>query len=383
MRVWAIGVTGLKRMLRDRSNIFFVFILPLAIILLVGAQFGSGGPETRIAVSHGEGEITVAILEGLEEAGMVVDDVGEEAAVVEEVERATASAGLVLPPHLDASVVGGDVPEVGFVARPDSPGSLLPTLRAVVAEATTDHRVARVVASETAQDLDAALAAVIPTSAPGVNVISRTTGEALFPADVGQFSVGAPQQLVLFVFLTTLTGSAALIQSRQLGVTERMLSTPTSARTVVLGEGVARLMVGGFQGLYILGVTLVAFGVDWGDLVGSLGLMAALAATGAGAAMLIGSLFRNDQQAGGFSVMGGLGLAALGGCMLPLELFSPTMTRIAHITPHAWAIDGYAELVYRGGSVGDILGELGVLSLYAVVLLGLAGWRLRRVITAA
>lgn len=383
MRVWAIGVTGLKRMLRDRSNIFFVFILPLAIILLVGAQFGAGGPQTRVAVSHGEGPITAAILEGLEEAGMAVDDVGDEATVVGEVERATASAGLVLPPDLDASINGGDVPEIGFVARPDSPGSLQPILSAVVAEATADHRVARVVASETGQSLDAALVAVRPISAPGVEVVSRATGEALFPADVGQFSVGAPQQLVLFVFLTTLTGSAALIQSRQLGVTERMLSTPTSARTVVLGEGVARLLVGSFQGLYIIGVTLVAFGVDWGDLVGGLGLMIALAATGAGAAMLIGSLFRNDQQAGGFSVMGGLGLAALGGCMLPLELFSPTMTRIAHITPHAWAIDGYAELVYRGGSVGDILGELGVLSLYAVVLLGLAGWRLRRVITAA
>lgn len=383
MRVWAIGVTGLKRMLRDRSNIFFVFILPLAIILLVGAQFGAGGPQTRVAVSHGEGPITAAILEGLEEAGMAVDDVADEATVVGEVERATASAGLVLPPDLDASINGGDVPEIGFVARPDSPGSLQPILSAVVAEVTADHRVARVVASETGQSLDAALVAVRPISAPGVEVVSRATGEALFPADVGQFSVGAPQQLVLFVFLTTLTGSAALIQSRQLGVTERMLSTPTSARTVVLGEGVARLLVGSFQGLYIIGVTLVAFGVDWGDLVGGLGLMIALAATGAGAAMLIGSLFRNDQQAGGFSVMGGLGLAALGGCMLPLELFSPTMTRIAHITPHAWAIDGYAELVYRGGSAGDILGELGVLSLYAVVLLGLAGWRLRRVITAA
>lgn len=314
---------------------------------------------------------------------MAVDDVGDEATVVGEVERATASAGLVLPPDLDADIADGDIPEIGFVARPDSPGSLQPILSAVVAEATEDHRVARVVASETDQSLDAALAAVRPISAPGVEVASRTTGEALFPADVGQFSVGAPQQLVLFVFLTTLTGSAALIQSRQLGVTERMLSTPTSARTVVLGEGAARLLVGSFQGLYIIGVTLVAFGVDWGNLVGGLGLMVALAATGAGAAMLIGSLFRNDQQAGGFSVMGGLGLAALGGCMLPLELFSPTMTRIAHITPHAWAIDGYAELVYRGGSLGDIVVELGVLSLYAVVLLGIAGWRLRRVITAA
>ena len=45
MKVVQIGLVGLRRMLRDRSNIFFVFIFPLVIILLVGAQFGSGsGP---------------------------------------------------------------------------------------------------------------------------------------------------------------------------------------------------------------------------------------------------------------------------------------------------------------------------------------------------
>jgi ABC-2 type transport system permease protein len=76
-----------------------------------------------------------------------------------------------------------------------------------------------------------------------------------------------------------------------------------------------------------------------------------------------------------------LGLAALGGCMLPIELFSPTMQKVAHITPHAWALDGFAELVRHGGSPVDILPELGVLTAYATVLLVLAGWRLRVAIT--
>jgi ABC-2 type transport system permease protein len=57
------------------------------------------------------------------------------------------------------------------------------------------------------------------------------------------------------------------------------------------------------------------------------------------------------------------------------------MQRIAHITPHAWALDGFAELVRRGGGVVDILPELGVLAAYAVVLFALASWRLRVAIT--
>lgn len=376
MTVLSIGWTGLRRLLKDRSNIFFVFIFPLAIIILVGSQFGTGG--TRVVASHGGGPLAQAIVERLEAQGIAVDEVDGEEAVANAVERGHVPAGIVLPSRLDEVVGRGEAIEIGFVSRPDSSGSLQPILSAALAEATADHRVARVLAPEMDIDYPSAVERVSDVSAAGVEVETETIGEALFGADTSPFSVGASQQLVLFVFLTALTGSAALIQSRQLGVTSRMLSTPTSVREVVVGEGLARFLVGLFQGLYIVVATLLVFGVEWGNPLGWVPLLVLFAATGAGAAMLIGSVFDNDQQAGGISVMIGLGLAAIGGAMLPLELFSPTMTRIAHFTPHAWAVDGFAELVYRGGSLADVMGELGVLAVYASVLLLLAGWILRR-----
>ncbi len=67
--------------------------------------------------------------------------------------------------------------------------------------------------------------------------------------------------------------------------------------------------------------------------------------------------------------------------MIPAELFSDTMQKVAHITPHAWALDGFAELVRRGGNTADILPELGVLAAYALVLMLLSAWRLRIAIT--
>jgi ABC-2 type transport system permease protein len=69
--------------------------------------------------------------------------------------------------------------------------------------------------------------------------------------------------------------------------------------------------------------------------------------------------------------------------MFPIELFSPTMQQVAHLTPHAWALDGFAELVRRDGTIVDILPELGVLLAFAVVLITLATWRLRVVLTRA
>jgi ABC-2 type transport system permease protein len=160
-----------------------------------------------------------------------------------------------------------------------------------------------------------------------------------------------------------------------------MLSTPTSLRSIVVGESIGRFGVALVQGLYIVVLTLIIFGVNWGDPMASVLVLVMFSAVGAGAGVLMGSVFSNDQQAGGVAVIVSLGLAALGGCMVPIELFSPTMQTVAHFTPHAWALDGYAELVRRGGTTGDILLELGVLAGYATVLFALAAWRLRIAIT--
>jgi ABC-2 type transport system permease protein len=135
------------------------------------------------------------------------------------------------------------------------------------------------------------------------------------------------------------------------------------------------------QGLYIMLATYLIFRVNWGDPLGALLLLITFAAVGAGAGMLMGAVFSNDAQATGVGIVVSLGLAALGGCMLPVELFSPAMQKVAHLTPHAWALDGFAELVRRNGTVVDILPQLAILSAYAIVLLLLASWRLRITLT--
>jgi ABC-2 type transport system permease protein len=216
---------------------------------------------------------------------------------------------------------------------------------------------------------------------PTVQVTTSTLGESLFPSTLGRFDLGAASQLTLFMFVTALTGAAVLIETRRLGISTRMISTPTSVGTVVTGEGLGRYLVVLFQGLYIMVATLLIFRVDWGDPVGAVAIVLAFAAVGAGTAMLFGTLFSNAQQAAGIGVVFGLGLAALGGSMVPVELFSDTLQQVARLTPHYWANSAFSELVRSGGTLADILPQLGVLLVYAAVLLVLATWRMRVVLT--
>ncbi len=385
MKALAIGMSNIRRMLRERSNIFFVFIFPLALILLIGSQFG-GGVKPAIGLYLADaGELATEISdEVVSQESIDTRHFDTEADLITAVERGQVQAGLFLPANIDISVAASDVVEIGFVARPDGSGQ---QLQAIVGSAVADVMkpvgAAQFAVSAGDSDFQTAysIARRVAGQAGGVEVSVVAVGEAIFPATLGQFDLGASSQLVLFVFLTALAGSAALILTRQLGISSRMLSTPTSVRSIVVGESMGRFGVALVQGLYIVVLTLIIFGVNWGDPLASLLLLVAFSAVGAGAGVLMGSVFSNDQQAGGVGVVLSLGLAALGGCMVPIELFSPTMQTVAHFTPHAWALDGYAELVRRGGNTSDILLELGVLAGYAAVLFVLASWRLRIAIT--
>ena len=385
MRALAIAGANVRRMLRERSNIFFVFVFPIAIILLIGVQFGSGFNPVIGLYAAGGDQISVAMIDALEgDESIAVQRFDSESELVRAVERGGAQAGVSLPANMFEAAADGEPIEIGYLARPGGFGiQLRAVIESTIADVMAPVGAAEFASQETSQSFQLSYASAVGLAGnlEGPDVEVSAVGEAIFPDTLGQFDLGAAQQLVLFVFLTALAGSAALILTRQLGISHRMLSTPTSVRAIITGESLGRFGVALVQGLYIIGLTLVIFGVNWGNWLGAALILVALAAVGAGAGMLMGAVFSNAQQAGGVGIMVSLGLAALGGCMLPVELFSPTMQRIALLTPHGWALDGYAELVRRGGGPLDILPELGVLSLYAAVLLSLAGWRLRVAIT--
>lgn len=383
MKPLLIAGTNLRRFVRDRSNIFFVLIFPLALVLVIGLQFGEQ-QDPRVGLVGADGTVGRSIAERLAAADQIDlrlrDDPDE---LFDDVASGVLDAGVVLPDGLD-DIVQRDAPlEVQFANTNEGIG---PQLRAIVQDA-----IARATAEQTAvidavgRGLDEprarALAAQLGSGPDLIEVRTITTGERLFPEDLAGFDIGAPNQLVLFVFLTALTGSTALIQTRRLRLSARMLATPTPLRSIIAGEALGRFAVAAVQGVYILVASSLLFGVDWGDVPGAIAVLTMFAAVGAAAAMLAGSLFRSDQQAAGITIIVSLALAALGGAMLPIELFNDTLLSIAKFTPHYWAIDALSELIRHDGTILDIGRQLGVLALFALGIGVVAIWQARRTLT--
>ena len=377
-----IAGVNLRRLTRDKTGAFFVFVFPFLIILALGAAFGSGfTPRVGLVSLDAEplGRDLRARLEATE--GIGVRAFADPDALRTAVERGEVEGGIVIPARYDERVRAGETVPVTVVTRPAGASQELETtLEAVVDAQSVEIRAARfAVAAGAVDDFDEGLdrAARAAASLPGIEVTTRTAGAAA----IGTFQAGAAQELILFMFLTSLSASAMLIETRRLGVTSRMLASPTSVRTILLGEALGRYSIALVQGLLIVVGTVLLFRVDWGNLLTTalVVLLFALAATGA--AMVMGAVLHNASQAGAMGVFLGLVLAALGGCMVPLEIFPPLMFRIAHLFPHAWAIEALTASIATGAAPTRVLSELAVLAAYSVALLGVATVLLRRTIT--
>lgn len=382
-----IAVFGFIRMTRDWTNVFFIFVFPMALILVVGVAFG-GGFQLRLGVvAPADDPLAQEIVDALR----VDDDIelstyDSPGALRDAVEVGTVDGGLVVPEDYSDRLASGDQVEVGFLTGQNGLVALLrPTIEDATSRRSAEIQAARFASEQGAGDFDELLAEARTTAEelPRLEVTRVTTGDADDDdfSGLGQFDLGASQQLVLFMFVSGIAGSAALIQSRQQGVIRRMMATPTSLATILAGETLARLGVVLLQGLYIVAATWMLFDVHWGDPLGAAALVLAFAGVATGVAMVSGAVFRNDQQAGSIGIFLGIGAAALGGSMIPLDIFTGTMRSVAHITPHAWAYDGFKELVRRDGNVVDILPELAVLVAMTAGALTLATVVLRRQLT--
>jgi len=374
MTVLVIAANELRRMLRDRSNLFFVLLLPLLLVLFIGTGTVMGA---SVAVS-GDGPLTEVLRQALErdDAFVEVLELGKDAAS-DAVARGTVTA---------AVRVGADA-EVEVVARDSSVASAVAAIvHDELVRVTAALDAARLAALVTggAEELLLPVAEEVvrqAASPEASGVVLTTVGGDPLAAEfqeMGRFDLGATSQLVLFTFLTAMVGAVGLIRTRELGVAARIRSTATPLVTLLAGQALGRIAVAAFQASYIVLATTLLFGASWGDPVATGAVVLMFATVAGGAGMLVGTLARNESQASGIGIGLGIGLGALGGSMVPLEVMPDVLVRVAQVTPHAWANSAFAEIVRRGGGIADVAGELAVLAAFAAALLATAVLVLQR-----
>lgn len=378
----AIAAINVRRLSKDRTGLFFVVIFPFLLIFVLGATFGSGFTP-RVGVAAAQAPLADEIVQRLRSVeGIEIQTFASADAMREAVLLGDLEGGFVIPRSYDADLRDGRPVEVPWVTLPTGAGGDLSLIVASVIDQQSSLVNAARLAQErgAADSFDEALARARAASetVPIVEVRTSTAGNA----EGSGLSTAAAQELTLFVFVTSLSAASMLVESRRLGVSRRMIASPTSIATVLTGEALGRFAIALLQGLLIVLGSTVLFGIDWGNLGTVVLSVALLSLAATGAAMLFGALMRSEQQAGAVGVFVGLALAALGGSMVPLEVFPPVMERIAHLTPHAWALGAMDDAITRGATPAEAWRDLTVLAIYGVVLFAAAVPLFRRSLTS-
>lgn len=191
----------------------------------------------------------------------------------------------------------------------------------------------------------------------------RTVGQSL-QQGLGQ---SVPGMGTMFVLMTIFGGMAALIVERQQWTLQRLAVMPVSRSTLLAGKIFARFTLGLLQFLVVF-VVGAALRMNFGkDPLALLLLVIVYTLSVTALSFAIGPGLKNASQATGLGLLLTLTLAPLGGAWWPMSI-SPRFMQIAgHISPVAWAMDGFTRLTYEGGRLADIWIPLSVLAGMTVV----------------
>ena len=401
MRVLDLALKDLVQTFRDHKSALFLVLMPLVFTVFIGLIFRFGPSDPRLpvglVVEDGAEAPLVGVLVGLLEAseGIRVEMLDAAADLEEAVRDQDLAGGLVVPAGLSEAALRGEAPQLRGIVRPTDPAgtAVQAEFEAVASRLQAIAETARLAADayeerrafagpvERQAFLDEAVErAAVAWGDPPVRLRAEAgIGEREEGIDAPSgFLQSSPGIMVQFAVFGLISSASVLVVERNSGALRRMLSTPIRRWEIVGGHLLALFATSFLQLVILVVFGQLALGVRYLSAPGAtLVMIAALALFASGLGLLLGALTKTVDQVVMFALILMFILTGLGGSWFPLEITGDTFSRIGHLLPTAWAMDGLQNVVVRGLGLGSVLLPAGILVAWAVALLALAAWRLR------
>jgi len=393
-RIVDITLKDLTQLVRERETFLFLLIMPIAFTLLFGFAFGGfGGGETDPRLPVGfldldDSQLSRDLHDLLADSGVI--------RLVEEAEQSPEQlmglvadeelAGAIIVPagYGESALQGGPV-KLTLIADPSTPAgqSVQSDLWAASDRLSSAVRTAHIVVQITGgrASFDASFEKALDAwSDPPITVASRQSA-AIDRPDGRSMSLAhtSPGMMLQFSIAGLMTAAQVLVTERKTRVLQRLLTTATSRLHILLGHFLAMLVMILAQFALLIGFAQLALKVDYMRLplaTGVVALSAALCIASLG--LLIGTMAKSEDQAVIFSLVPMFLLAGLGGAWVPLEVTGEAFQAVGHLSPVAWGMDGFKNIVSRGLGIESVLLPAGALLGYAALFFALGAWRFHR-----
>jgi hypothetical protein len=230
----------------------------------------------------------------------------------------------------------------------------------------------------TAQDW-AALTKQNPKLGGSAASIYRPDGSGRLHIGARRYQILVPAYTVMFAFFLVLTVGWLFVAERRQGTLRRLQAAPLSRYQLLIGKLLPCYALSVVQGLLLLTAGYLVFGMSWGPHpLWIVPVVATTSLAAMGLALLVASLARTETQVALYGTLLVLVLAGVSGCLMPRDLMPEEMLSISRITPHAWALDAYSELlVQQAPSLTLVATACAVLTTFGIGFLLLAWGSLR------
>ena len=403
MRIIDLTLKDLSQIFRDKRSLLFLLVMPVLFTFFFGFVFSSQGEETdtRLAIAiinHDEQGLLVEPLTGLLSASTTVRPVmlsTEDAAGLDEkVLKGEYGAALIIPSGFSAGTLDGASPRVEILVDELSQNgqtvrralqTSLTRLLSMAQSASLSleaYEQAMGVQSESQRqayrqdNLDRSLQAWL---SPTVSIQAAGTAvEPENPAAANPYTQFSPGMLVMYAIFGLTQAATVLVLERRCGAMQRLLTTPMTKAEMIAGH-----LLSIFALVFGQQVILVAFGQAFLDVnylrepLAVLLMMVALSLVVASLGLLIAALSRKEDQVIMMAMAAMFLFSALGGAWFSLEFSGAAFSTIGHLTPGAWAMDGFQNIVLRGLDFRSVRLPFGILRAYALAFFGIAVWRFK------
>ncbi len=367
------------------SELLFFIVLPV-IFTMVVSNFASGqvNRDNRIAVlvvNQDGGALSQDLVQALTDGGSVRPETLDAAAAAAQFDDGDAPALLTIPAGFEASLRAGQPVDLDLQLEPTSVNGMAAqqAIEAAAAQVSralsaADSSVAAAEqlrpfddASQRTAYFDASLAAAqnLLAAAP-----ERMVAVAAVQEQREEYSgalQGSAGQMLVWVFIPLLGTSGMMVSERVTGTLKRLLTTPTSTSTYLLGTVVGQYGLSIVQMLLLVGFGALVLDVRWGPPAAVLGVLMAFGLSSVAMGVMLGAFVKSENQANGLSIMLGMVFGMLSGSFWPLEFFPPVMQKIVFVIPMTWAMQALTDLGTRGRDFGAILPAIGYLLASAVI----------------
>lgn len=395
--LWYIARKDLLQALKDRNSIFFMLLMPLVLITVIGFAFGNifGGSsqiDITVALSNQDnGYAGKAIVQALtvntSQLKITINQYSDPNKVKDEVaNNSNVNAGVVISAgtsdKLTAAAQSGQLPKnlVQVYSLPSTNDSR-PTIVQNIVTTVLTSQVAGTTAvgqvyntcnqpgnhcAPSSINAQAIASAVGQASATGGTdaVQALTAGKA---AKINTFDQIVPGYAIFFALFGINAVAGTILQEKEDGTFRRLMIAPVSRFALLGGKLLAQFLITLLQLAILFAIGYFAFHLDIGNWPALILLLigASFATTGLGIVLV--SIVKTRRQLNPVVTLVVLITSAIGGAWWPLFLEPAWMQQIAKIGITAWAMEGLNAVMLFGKDFAQVLPDILGLLVYGLI----------------